>query len=212
MKLKDVHNKSLATSSALSEYYMKHFIAPLEVITVLNNAKVQFMLVGAHGIGGWMKKSRATNDVDVIVAARGHKKAIKALTDAFPQLFVDDLPVVTRLRDRETQDVAIDVMKTHQDLFREALKNTVTIHAGRQAYKIPSLEMALALKFAPMVSIYRSDIDKYQDAHDFGKIVVSNPEIAMEKLVALGELVYPGGGKEIVEKVRQVRAGEKLNL
>jgi hypothetical protein len=28
----------------------------------------------------------------------------------------------------------------------------------------------------------------------------------------LADLVYAGGGKEIVEKVRQVRAGEKLNL
>jgi hypothetical protein len=212
MKLKDIHNASLATSSALSEYYVKHFISPLDVITVLNHAKVKFMLVGAHALGGWMKKSRATNDVDVIVAARGYKKAIKALTGAFPQLFVDDLPVVTRLRDRESQDVAIDVMKTHQELFRQALHHTVTVRSGRQTYQIPSLEMALTLKFAPMISIYRSDIDKYQDAHDFGQMVISNPDIDLEKLVKLGELVYPGGGKEIVEMVRQVRAGEKLKL
>jgi len=43
-------------------------------------------------------------------------------------------------------------------------------------------------------------------------VVKRNPEIDLEKLAELGDLVYPGGGKEIVEKVRQVRAGEKLIL
>ena len=32
------------------------------------------------------------------------------------------------------------------------------------------------------------------------------------KLEELGDLVYPGGGKEILERVRQVRAREKLTL
>jgi hypothetical protein len=50
------------------------------------------------------------------------------------------------------------------------------------------------------------------DAHDFIQIVDVNPDIDLETLAQLGELFYPGGGKEIVEKVRQVRAGEKLNL
>jgi hypothetical protein len=44
------------------------------------------------------------------------------------------------------------------------------------------------------------------------QIIDSNPNIDLEKLAELGDLVYPGGGKEIVEKVRQVRTGEKLML
>jgi hypothetical protein len=39
-----------------------------------------------------------------------------------------------------------------------------------------------------------------------------NSDIDLEKLATFGELVYPGGGKEIVEKVRQVRNNEKLTL
>src|SRR4029077_13239672 len=115
-----------------------------------------------------------TQDVDVIVASRHEKKAVKALLEAFPQLQADDMPVVIRLRDRETKRVAIDVMKTNQQLFRQALKHTRTIHVEGHTYKIPSLEMALAMKFAPMVSIYRADIEKYQDAHDFGQMVLNN--------------------------------------
>jgi hypothetical protein len=72
--------------------------------------------------------------------------------------------------------------------------------------------MALTMKFAAMIGLHRSDIDKYQDAHDFGRIVLANQEADREHLAELGELVYPGGGKEVVEMVRRVRAGEKLLL
>ncbi len=212
MKVQDVHVESLATSTSLSEYYMPNAIMPRDVITVLNEAGINFVLVGAHGLGGWMHEPRATQDVDLVVATRHHKKALKVLLGAFTHLEVDDQEVVTRLRDKETRKVEIDVMKQNQQLFREALKHTHKITSSGQSYKIPSLEMAIAMKFAPMISLHRSDIDKYQDAHDFGRMVVSNPEIDLEQLAELGDLVYPGGGKEIVEMVRRVRAGEKLLL
>jgi hypothetical protein len=213
MAVMDVHARSLAKATVLSGFHhMKHAVSPYEVIAALNEAGVSFVLVGAYGLGGWIKKPRATEDVDLIIAAKHHKKAIRILAEAFPHLDVDDLPVVTRLRDRDTKDVAIDLMKPNQELFRAAFKHTHSVTSEGQTYRVPSLEMALAMKFAPMVSLYRRDLDKYQDAHDFGYMVVSNPEIDLEKLSELGDLVYPGGGQEIVEKVRQVRAGETLKL
>jgi hypothetical protein len=150
--------------------------------------------------------------VDVLVSTRSHKKAIKALLAAFPQLEADDHPVVTRLKEPETGVVRIDVMKPNQALYRDALKHTFPVQAEGQSYKIPSLEMALAMKFAAMISPNRADRDKFQDAHDFIAIVENNLDIDPEKLAPLGELVYSGGGAEIVEKVRQVRAGERLQL
>jgi len=81
-----------------------------------------------------------------------------------------------------------------------------------QEYRIPALEMALAMKFAAMVSLMRVDEKKLIDASDFIKMVKTNPEIDLSQLAELGELVYPGGGQEIVELVRKVRAGEKLQL
>lgn len=208
----DVHADSLATATLLSSFQVAHAIPPSEVISVLQNEGISFVLVGAYGLGGWIQKPRATADVDVIVAAKHHKKALKALLAAFARLEAEDLPVVTRLRDRETQKVVIDVMKPNQQLYREVFKHTHTISSGGQTFRIPSLEMALAMKFAPMISLYRRDEDRFQDAHDFMYMVKSNHEIDLAKLEQLGDLVYPGGGKEIVEKVRQVRAGEKLNL
>jgi hypothetical protein len=212
MTVQDVHAHSVAKATLLSSFQVAQAIPPSGVIAVLQNSGISFVLVGAYGLAGWIQKPRATEDVDVLVAAKHHKKAVKALLAAFPHLEAEDHEVVTRLRDRQTRDVAIDVMRPNQQLFREIFKHTHTIVAEGQTFRVPSLEMALAMKFAPMISLHRADIDKYQDAHDFGRMVLSNPDIDLEKLGELGDLVYPGGGQEIMEKVRQVRAGEKLKL
>jgi hypothetical protein len=212
MVVRDVHSAHLTKATTLSGFTMPDAISPLEVITVLNGAGVRFTLAGAYGIGGWIKKSRATEDVDVIVAARGHKKAIAALLAAFPHLRADDHEVVTRLRDAETQEVAIDVMKPKDPLFREALKNTCWVENGGQRYQIPSLEMSLALKFASMISLNRADADRHIDAHDFIYMVRGNPEIDLAQLAKLGELVYTGGGQAAVQYVHDVRAGKKISV
>jgi hypothetical protein len=213
MKLQDAHGWSLATSTALSGYYhVKGFISPIQVIRVLRAIGVKFMLVGAHGLGGWTGAPRATQDVDVLVGQRGYKKAIKALLAAFPHLEADDQEVVTRFRDPETGQVVIDVLKPNQPLYRVGLKHSHTIEVEGERYEVPSLEMALAMKFGPMVSPNRPTEKKYLDAHDFISMVKTNPDIDMEQLAVLGELVYPGGGKEIVQMVAQARAGGRLKL
>jgi hypothetical protein len=209
---RNVHVEGLATSTAIAGYYVKNFISPLDVIRVLNAANVRFMLAGAHGIGGWLDEARATQDVDVVVGYRQHQKATRALLAAYPHLQADDQEVVVRLTDPETGKVVIDVIKAQQPLFRQALKHTRNIESEGESYKIPSLEMALAMKFGPMVSIVRADGKKLRDASDFVLMVKANPDIDLKTLAELGEFVYPGGGKEIVELVRKVRAGEKLQL
>jgi hypothetical protein len=183
----------------------------MEVVRILNQAKVPFVLAGAHAAFGWMHEARATMDVDVIVAARQHKKAVRLLLRRFRTLEAVELPVVTRLRDRETHEVAIDVMKPFE-LYRATFKNTHTVQSGKQTYRIPSLEMALAMKFAAMVSPNRLDTKKLIDAHDFIMMIRANAEIDDEKLAELGELVYPGGGAEVLELLRRVHSGETLIL
>ena len=205
------HAMSLAESAALSANQMPHVIAPLDVIAALNQAKVNFVLVGAHGLSGWVSDPRATRNVDVVVMSRHLKRATRALLEAFPHLEPVDHPVVVRLRDRASGNVLIDLLK-QRELYREAFKHTQLVSAGGQTYKIPSLEMALAMKFAAMLSPNRDDADRYQDAHDFINIVRANPEIDREKTAAVGELVFAGGGEDLLEMVRKVRAGEKLNI
>ena len=211
-KKRSAHADGLATSSTITSWYVKNMIPPLEVIRVLNRAKVRFMLVGAHGIAGWLPEPRATGDVDVLVGYRQHQKAVRALLAAFQFLKADDQEGVIRLSDPSTGKVLVDIMKCIQPLHREGHRHTQTVKAEGQTYKVPSLEMALAMKFGPMVSIVRVDEKKLIDASDFITIVKHNLEVNLETLAELGELVYPGGGMEIVELVRKVRAGEKLHL
>src|SRR5258708_2169738 len=90
-----------------------------DVLRVLNEAKVSFVLVGAHGLASWRGKPRATEDVDVVGATKHLKKAMQALTTAFPDLEPVYLDDVIRLRDRATHDVLIDVMKPNQQQYRE---------------------------------------------------------------------------------------------
>jgi hypothetical protein len=191
---------------------MPQAIGPGDVIGVLDRAGVRFVLVGAYGLAGWTDEPRATLVVDVLAAARQHKKAVAALLAAYPHLAAEAHEVVTRLRDPDTGRVFIDVMKPNQPLFKAALTHTHVAHAGRRSYLVPSLEMALAMKFAPMVSLNRADEKKYQDAADFIRIVKHNPGVDTDKLAEFGELVYAGGGQEIIEMLRRVRAGERLDL
>ncbi|MFL5243751.1 MAG: hypothetical protein ACJ8FY_16745 [Gemmataceae bacterium] len=212
MLVQDVHDKSLNKITELSRYWSDSIITPLDVIPVLNQAGVSFVLVGAYGLGGWMNEARATEDVDVVVAQKHVKKAVKALLEAFPHLEADDQEVVTRLREKRTGVIVIDVMKPTQPHLRVIFRNAETVRSKGHEYRIPSLEMAVALKFAPMISLTRAEEDKHQDAHDFIRMVKVNPQMATEKLAELGDLIYPGGGNELLELVRKVRAGEKLNL
>lgn len=212
MLLEDVHGHCLAKAATLSGFAMAHAIGPLEVVAVLNASGVKFMLIGAYGLTGWIKRPRATEDVDVLVMTRHHKKAVKGLLTEFPHLETRDLDVVTRLCDRETKEVAIDVVKPVEPLFQVGLKHTQEVTAEGQTYRIPTLEMALSMKFAPMISPNREDGKKYMDAHDFFYMVRNHPEIDLDKLAELGDLVYNGGGKEVLDMVRRVRAGEKLIL
>ena len=207
-----IHEQALAKSAILASYWKEGMITPLQVIAALNNAGISFVLVGAYGLSGWVQEPRATEDVDVIVAARQHKKAVRVLLGAFPNLEAEEHHVVTRLREGESKAVAVDVMQPSQQLLRDIFKHTHTVTSEGQTYRVPSLEMALAMKFAAMISLHRRDEDKYQDAHDFILMVKANPALDPGKLSELGELVYPGGGAEVQEVVRRVRAGEKLNL
>src|SRR5262245_55026338 len=108
-KTRNIHGESLAVSTALSGYYVTNFTPPLDVVRVLNAAGVRFMLVGAHGLSGWLDEPRATQDVDVLAGYRQHQKATRALLTAYPFLQADDQEVVVRLRDPESGKVRIDV-------------------------------------------------------------------------------------------------------
>jgi hypothetical protein len=212
MQTVEAHERGLRKSSQLSGFQVDKAIPPLDVIRALNDAKISFVLVGAYGLAGWRKEPRATEDVDVVVAAKQVKKAVKVLCNAFPELEPVDLPVIVRLRQRGTENVAIDVMKPVQQPYREVFKHTHSVQMGKQKFRVPSLEMAVLMKYSAMTSLNRAEEDIHQDAHDFILIVKNNRELDKEKLAELGTLLYADGGKDALELVSKALAGEKLNL
>jgi hypothetical protein len=212
MPVQHLDERSFAKASQLSSWQVAKMIPPLDVIRILNAAKVSFVLVGAYGLVGWTKEPRATEDVDVVVAAKQVKRAIRSLCAAYPDLEPVDLPVVVRLRNREAKEVAIDIMKPVQPPYREVFKHTQIVHSEGQRYRVPSLEMAIVMKYSAMSSMYRAEEDKFQDAHDFILLVKKNPAFDKERLSVLGSLLYPDGGKDVVEMARKALAGEMLIL
>lgn len=206
---------ALATTSFLSETYRRMYnpdaakIEPEAVIRVLNQAGVKFVLMGAHGIGGWMQNPRATRDVDVLVQKSHHKKAVRAIEQGFPALVRQEHAAVTRFIDPADQKVAIDLMKP-VDVYREAFRNTVRIGDSHQ---VPNLEMALAAKFAALVSRSRSEDKKHLDASDFIQMVRCNHDrIDKARLSRLGDAVYEGGGNDLARLVEDVKAGRRFRI
>ncbi len=194
------HGEALRVSSEIGRTLRTMYrpevivISPADVIAVLNEAGVRFVLMGNYGITGWRDEQRATEDVDVLVRTRDHRKAVRAIHEAFPRLQVEDSVVVTRFLDPVTAIPLIDLMKPNQPLFKVAFRQTVLVEEG---YRIPNLEFALACKFAAMVSPYRVVKKKHLDAADFISMVEKNQSaIRSPRLRRLGERVYPGGGAE----------------
>jgi hypothetical protein len=184
-------------------------IAADEVARVLNEAGIRYVLVGAHAANGYTGRPRGTQDVDVIVESP--KKASAAVASAFPQLTMEDTPVVVRFK--RGNDEAIDLMKPlGSPLWSRLLKESKEITIGSVPVRIPSLEGMLAAKFCSMVSPLRRIGDKTQDAADFLRMVEVNAQIDLAKLSELGELVYAGGGQEILQHVSNARAGKPLVL
>jgi hypothetical protein len=184
-------------------------IGPSDVIRVLQSAGVEHVLVGAHAISALAGDPRATMDVEVI--AEHPERARDALAAAYPDLRVEEHPVAIRFK-RENRE-AIDIIRpSSSPVFRAALQHTRRVPMADVQAVVPTLEMALALKFAAMVSIGRQVKDRYQDAHDFIALVERAGSAEDQTLSRLGELVYPGGGQEILKLVADARAGRRLEF
>lgn len=210
------HVDALEASSFLAaDWYHAHrpgaiMVVAKEVIGLLRRARIKFIVMGTHGVGGWRSEPRATRDVDFLVALKDYEKSIGLIRDAYPKLTVIEAIRMTRFRDETTGHVVIDVMKPVDDLFRLAFRHTVAV--GR-SHRVPDLELALVCKFAAMLSPHRREEKKFIDAGDFIDIAKHNDkEIDVRKLKRLAEKVYKGGGAEIAKMIADIRAGRRIKI
>ena len=204
------HEYGVRTSSRLIRQYRELHrklamdITPQPVIDVLVKAGVKkWVLMGLHGYVGYLPEPRATQDVDIMVAASERKRAVKAIQTAWPTLIVETYSEVIRFKDPNDPDLkgnprpTIDIMLPWAEFQQTILKEFVTTEK-KTKHRIPTLEAALVAKYAAMVSAMRQFERKEQDAVDFRRIVRANCDlINRESLRRLAAQVWESGADEI---------------
>lgn len=186
-----------------------------KIMRALHKKKVPFVLTGAHGIGGWTGRPRATHDVDIIVrAGRNHARAVKAIKEIYPELEVVKAGWLTAFFVPGEKQSVIGVTFPHRADQEVTLLTGVWVEGRGLKYRVPTLEAALANKYGAMLSITRDEVKRVQDAVDFTTMVQHSLDegrqpIDLAKLEDLGEKVWPGGGgKEILRFVEQAKTGK----
>lgn len=216
MKLSQLHGHLLIESLELSEATGAGEDV-FRLLEVIEASGADYILVGGHSISSYTGAPRATKDVD-IVSADG-TTITKAVQRAFPDVIVNDTPVATRImrpdpHDPENPREFLDIIKPKggNAFYKNVFNDPTSVDYGRSKVRIPNLETAIGAKFAAMVSPHRPVNKVYQDAADFIQMVRVNPDLNLKLLQRLGEQVYNGGGREILQKIEAARKGEKFSI
>ncbi len=184
-------------------------LSPTDIAKVLRQAKVRYVLVGAHAINLYTGKPRATQDVDILTDSPA--KASKAIRLAYPHLTFEDHPAVVRFKDGRSE--VLDVIKAKSaKLFRRLLRLVTTSEIDGAVVVVPTVEAALALKFYSITNPTRAIDDRMQDAVDFSRAAKVQQNVDPALLRELGELVYPGGGDPLLKLLDDARNGRRLEI
>ena len=97
------------------------------------------------------------------------------------------------------------------------LQTGIWVESEGARYRVPTLECALANKYGAMLTLSRDAAKRALDAADFSFMVKhtkdeGRPPVDLKLLAELGEKVWPGGGKELVQIFEDAKAGKVPNL
>jgi hypothetical protein len=185
------------------------------IIKHLRERRVSFVLTGMYGIAGWLGRSRATYDVDLLVkGGRNYARAVSALKSLYPQLEPRTRGGLTRFYATGEEEPLIDVVYPFRADQEETLATAIWIEEKGLRYRIPRLEAALANKYGAALTTVRSPSKRTRDMADFFDMVRHSMDkgrkaIDLELLKSLGEKVWPdGGGEEILRLVAVAKANQ----
>ncbi len=118
-------------------------------------------------------------------------------------LVVEEFEPVVRFKDPHDCSAdgrpkpVIDLMLPWSKLNETILKEYVIVDEETQHF-IPTVEAALASKYAAIVSDFRDRDKKEYDAGDFRRIARANYDLVRRSdLRRLGDLIWDGGGEEL---------------
>jgi hypothetical protein len=168
----------------------------LEFLNRLEEASVDWVLVGAAAVNLYRREPRATLDIDVVV----RKKHIGKVRRILKAICTDVRDTEVHLHGTlspEPMRLDVDVIKSQSHaLFEEALGRKVLV----EGVKVPILEALLSLKYLSAVSPFRSREDRGQDVIDFMKSYKENRErIDRKLLVDLASRAHERAPKEFPE-------------
>lgn len=210
------HLGNLQKSFELSSQQVEDAVNPLEVAAIFEREKVSYVLIGGHMMSFYTGTARATVDVDFIVGGAHFARAAKAIDKAFSQFKQNDR-VYHVTYDSEKSGLGdlerIDLVRDGFPLFREVVtRYSHTVKTDGHAVRIPTIEAAIALKFAASISPNRGDENKPVDNADLLRLIRSALRIDDKALLTLGDFIYRGGGKELLALVGDIRAGKPVRL
>lgn len=210
-------SSSLQRSYDLSRLHVSDAVSPYELAKILAEARAEYVLIGGHTLGYFTGTPRATVDVDAIVAASDIGKAVKAIQAKFPELKVQDLVYNVRFNSVRSEGRVgaerVDLVRNNAPLFARILQRyTVTVAAKGLLLRLPTVEAAVAMKFAAVISPNRGNDSRPQDRTDLLSIVSLNRSLSLDVVKELGDLVYPGGGSELEHFCTSVWQGKSVSL
>ena len=165
----------------------------LDLINRLDEAEVDWVLVGAEAINLYLKSPRATVDVDLVVRKKDLRKAKKILKETCVE--VKDSEVhLTGLLSPPPLRLNVDLIKSQSHgLFEEALDRKLDM----EGVKAPPVEILLALKYLSASSPSRRRDDKMQDLVDFLRAYRDNrSRIDRALLIDLASRAYRNARKD----------------
>jgi len=208
--------ENLQKSYELSSQQIDDAVNPLEVAALFESENISYVLIGGHMLSYYIGTARATVDVDFIIGGTDFERASKAIHKAYTQFKYHNrvYHVTYDTKKMHAKDPErIDLVKDGFPLFKAVVQQyCVTLRAKKQVVRIPTIEAAVALKFAASISPNREDENKSIDNADLMRLIRSTSNLNKQVLLALGELIYSGGGKELVEVVNDIRQGKTISL
>lgn len=170
---------NISTVDMLSESQMRQigrkFISAQDLDAVLNNAGIDYVLIGAHAIGKLTGEPRATQDVDIIIHDGDFSRAIKAILGQYPSLYADG----SRIKDGD-DNVVVDILTDKNPLFRYVMSSG----------QIPDAETILVMKFVSGTSPLRRKDKRFQDKADFINVAMKS-DIDERKVLEILKKVDP---------------------
>ncbi len=142
---------------------------------------------------------------------------MNALKQLYPDLTARECPGVTGFFVAGEKESVADVIFPHRADLEKTIETAIWITDQGVRYRIPTLEASLANKYGAMLCLARDPIKRTFDAADFATMVkhaldIGRTPVDMELIAEFGELVWQGGGKELVQLVEDAKLGKVPNL